>query len=155
MLQRFGCPTPTVYAFASTTNYPIPRYWTDMHRAWQHAWSKKFIWADLPFKWLAQVVKKFFSDKADGILLMPDYSSKCVSKQVAYRGALDCLTLEDYTFPPHTKLLSREIGKALGPTPLKEATLALWVDWSLDALPSEVDIARNSGWDFDMRIPLT
>ena len=109
---------------------------------------------------LEQVVKKFISDKAWGTLLLPDYSSTCPSKEAAYRGALDSITLANYTFLPGTKLFLRENGKALGPTPCKEGTRAVWVDRSLDALPSEVDIARMSalgfryGEDTDLMMPI-
>ena len=51
--------------------------------------------------------------------------------------------MADYTFPPHTKVFLREDGKALGPTPWKGDTRAVWVDGSLDALPSKVDVART------------
>ena len=52
--------------------------------------------------------------------------------------------MADYTFPPHTKLFLRENGKPLGPTPWMGRTRAVWVNRSLDTLPSESDIARIS-----------
>ena len=160
VLQPFGCLTPTVDVFASATNHRFPRYWTQMHSAWQRSWSKEFIWANPPLEWLEQVVRKFISDKAQGILLLPDYSSTCPSKEVAYRGALAFITLKDDTFLPHTKLFLREKGKALGPTPWKGGTPAVLVDGSLDSLPSEVDLARISAVGFryeedtDLMMPL-
>ena len=74
-----------------------------MASAWQRSWSKEFIWATPPFEWLLQVVQKFISNKANGILLLPDCSSTCPSKEAAYPGALDSITLADYTFPPQKK----------------------------------------------------
>ena len=50
-------------------------------------------------------------------MLLPPYSSTCASKEAAYRGALDSITLAHYTFLPHNKLFLRENGKAFGPTP--------------------------------------
>ena len=87
-------------------------------------------------------------DKAQRILLLLDYSSTCPSKEAAYLGALDSITLADYTLPPHTRLYLRENGKALGPTPWKGGTRVVWVDRSLYALPLQVDIARISAVGF-------
>ena len=56
----------------------------------------------------------------------------------AYRGALDIVTLVDYTFPPHTKLFLRENGKPLCLTPWKGGTRAILVDGSPDAMPCEL-----------------
>ena len=81
VLQKFGCPTPTVDAFASAADGGFPRYWTEIDSAWQQSWSKEIICANLPFEWLEQVVETFISDKGEGILLLPDYSSTCISKE--------------------------------------------------------------------------
>ena len=90
----------------------------------------------------------------------PDYYSTCPSKAAAYCGALYSIRLADYTFPSYTKLFWKQNGKALGPTPWKEGTRVVLVDGSLDALPSEVDIARISavgfryGEDTDLMMPI-
>ena len=148
VLQHFNCPTPTLDAFASAANHQFPRHWIEMDSSWQRFLSKDFIWASPPLEWLKQVVRMFISDKAQGIILLPDCSSTCPSKGGAYCGALDSITLADYTFRPHTKLLFSKNGKALGPTPWKVGTRAVWVKRSLDSLPSEVDIARISAVGF-------
>ena len=108
MLQHFCCPTPTVDAFASASNHRFPRYWTEMDSSSLSSWSKDFIWANPLVEWLVQLVKEFISDIAQKILLLPDSASTCRSKEAAYRGALDSITLANYTFPPHTKLFLRE-----------------------------------------------
>ena len=144
MLRHFGCPTPTVDAFASAANQRLPWYWPETPSAWGRSWPKEFIWANLPFEWFEQVVKKFISDKARRIRLLPDYSSTCPSKEAAYLGALDSITLADYAFLPHNNLFLRGNGKAWGPTPWKGGTRALWLDGSLGALPSQIDSARIS-----------
>ena len=73
-----------------------------MDSSWHNAWCKEYIWANSPFEWLEQVVRKFILDKAQQILLLPDNSSTCPSKEAAYCGALDSITLGDYTFLLHT-----------------------------------------------------
>ena len=160
MLQHFGCPTPTVDAFVSAANDQIPQYWTEMNSAWQRSRSSGFIWASPPFVWLKNVIKKLNSDKAHWILLLQDYSSTCSSKEAAYRGALDSITLANQTFQPHTQLFLRENGNSMGPTPWNGGNRAVWVDVSLDALPSEENIARTSAVGFqykedtDLRMPI-
>ena len=88
-----------------------------MDSALRRSWSKGFILANSPFQWLYQIVQKFILDKAQGTLFLPNYSSTCPSKETAYRGAMHCITLAVYTFPPHSKLFLRENGTALGPAP--------------------------------------
>ena len=94
------------------------------------------------------MVKKFIWDKAQGILLLPDFLSKCPSEEAAYPGTLDSITSADYAFPPHTKLFLRENRKALGPTPWKGGSRADSVEESLNPLPAEVDIAMISAVGF-------
>ena len=125
-----------------TTHFP--RYWTKIDSAGQRSWSK----AHLRSIGSSKSSGNSFRTRPQGILLLPDYSSTCPSKEAAYCGALHCITLADYTFPPHTKLFLRENSKALGPTPWKGASRAVWVDELLNAMPSEVDIARISAVGF-------
>ena len=100
---------------------------------------------------LEQIVQKFISDKAQGNSLLLDYSSTCPSKEAAYRGALNSITLAGCTFPPHTKLFLSENGKASGPTPWSGGTWAIWVDGTLTPCHQRWTLPEFQLCDSDMR----
>jgi hypothetical protein len=74
IVERFG--TPTLDAFASEKNRRFSRFWSEKNSAWTKNWKNHgLLWINPPYDEMERVVAKIVEDKAEAILIVPQWDT--------------------------------------------------------------------------------
>ena len=125
IVRGLNCPSPTVDAFANARNHRFPRWWGEGGEhtdSFSVPWSREeFLWCNPPFSRFQQVVDKLKKDKAQCILVMPDWPSRTYWQEVQ-----DMKRAAVY-FSPGSEIFELEGQPAPG---IKWGLWAYWLDGS-------------------------
>ena len=76
MLSALGCPTPAIDAFADPNHHCFQRWWGpggEKEDAFAQSWDKELRWCNPPFSCLDRVVVKAIAERANIVLVCPDW----------------------------------------------------------------------------------